>query len=172
MSGSEPTRGFFGTTLALGTAVLVAAGCEIPEEEAPPPMDDRPAEQPVPDEPPAQPAFVPLEPVGDSGVSGEATVIKEADEVVVLIEVAGLPEEGEYAAHIHEGSCEEGGPVHVGLNPVAGMADGTGASTTTLDREELNGDEPVDGFVQVHALDGAPIACGDIDHPAPEMGVY
>jgi len=106
-------------------------------------------------------AMIELSAVNESGVQGEAIAMHTDDTVIVLIEVSGLPEEGEYAAHIHTGSCESGGPVAIALNPVLGEADGTGTSTTTFDADDLPTDAPQ--FIQVHGAGGTPIACGDIE---------
>lgn len=105
---------------------------------------------------------VTLSPVNGSGVSGEAMAMHGDDAIVIMLDLTGLPQEGEYAAHIHIGSCAEGGPVGAALNPVIGLADGTGSSTTTLDAGELN--ESDRHFVQVHGAGGPPIACGDVEH--------
>ncbi len=102
-----------------------------------------------------------LNPRNDSGVSGEAMAMHTAESVVVVVEVNGLPGEGEYAAHIHAGSCEAGGGVAAPLNPVMGLADGTGSSTTTLEADALSADGSY--FIMVHGEGGAPIACGDVE---------
>jgi hypothetical protein len=140
--------------LALLGAFVLAAACEAPE-----------ADEELP--PPAQPTVgvaedtVALEPVDDSGVSGHATTTHTEDEVVVVLELEGLPAAGEYAAHIHSGSCAEGGPVAVPLNDVIADEDGMGTSTTVLDADAMDHDEP--RFFQVHSADGPPIACGDME---------
>ncbi|GEM_PF-621720 len=150
---------------------LILVGCG----EAPPPpdTDDPPAEM----EPAAEPmdpmedvihATIELAEVNGSGVSGEAMAMHSDDAVIIVIDLEGLPEEGEYAAHIHEGTCAEGGPVAEPLNPVMGLGDGTGTSTTTLDPDVIPEDEP--HFIQVHGEGGTPIACGDIEgHPGQGM---
>jgi len=140
--------------MAVLGAFLLMAACEAPEyeEELPPP---------------AQPtmgvaeATVTLEPVDDSGVSGQATVMHTEDELVVVLELEGLPEAGEFAAHIHAGSCAEGGPVAVPLNDVIADEEGFGTSTTALDADAIDHDGEY--FFQVHSADGPPIACGDLE---------
>jgi hypothetical protein len=140
---------------------LLAAGCEAPEADLEPPAEvmEEPVEAEAPPE--VTHATIPLSEVNGSGVTGEAMAMHDADQVTVVIELEGLPSEGEYAAHVHVGTCEEGGPVGAPLNPVMGLADGTGSSTTILDAEELAADES--HFIQVHGEGGAPIACGDIE---------
>ena len=141
--------------------LLVACG------EAPPPppdTEDPPAEmEPEPADPMEDVvhATIPLAEVNGSGVTGEAMAMHSDDAVVMVIDVEGLPEEGEYAVHIHEGTCAEGGPVAEPLNPIMGLGDGTGTSTTTLEPDAIPEDEP--HFIQVHGEGGTPIACGDIE---------
>jgi len=149
------TRRGAGAVLILAVMTMVAA-CAPETEEAP--WDDEP--DAATEAPP--PATVPLDPVGDSEVFGEATMSRSDAEILVVLEVRGLPDEGEYPAHVHEGTCAEGGPVAQPLNPVLSVNDdGTGRSTTGLDPDALDDDGPF--FFQVHGRDGAPIACGDID---------
>lgn len=109
-------------------------------------------------------ASIPLHEVNGSGVTGEAMAMHSEDAVVVVVDVEGLPAEGEYPAHIHEGTCADGGGVAAPLNPVMGLADGTGTSTTSLDMDDIPADRS--HFIQVHGEGGAPIACGDMEgHP-------
>jgi hypothetical protein len=103
--------------------------------------------------------------VDESGVTGRLTVTADPDSVVLLVEVEGLPGEGEYAAHVHRGVCAEGGPVAAPLSPVVGLDGGSGASSTTMAAGTLPANEPL--FVQVHGANGAPVACGDIVESGP-----
>jgi hypothetical protein len=102
-----------------------------------------------------------LDAMNESGVTGEAMAMHADDAVVVILELEGLPGEAQYAAHIHAGSCAEDGPVAAPLNPVAGLADGTGTSTTTLEADELGTDTP--HFIMIRSEGGIPIACGDME---------
>lgn len=104
---------------------------------------------------------VDLHPVNDSGVQGTAEIMHGDGQAVVVIEVEGLPGEGGYAAHIHRGTCADGGPVAAPLDPVVGLADGTGSSNTTVDTTEIDHDQR--HFIQVHGEGGTPIACGDVE---------
>lgn len=141
---------------ALAAVLALVAGCEPPETEDP--FVDEAVEEPAE----APPGTVPLEPVGESGVFGEANATRSANEILVVLTVSGLEEDGEFPAHIHEGTCAEGGPVAVGLNPVIATAgDGSGTSTTALELDDFDHESP--HFFQVHARDGPPIACGDAE---------
>jgi hypothetical protein len=102
-----------------------------------------------------------LAPVGASGILGEAMAMHSEDAVVVILEMQGLREGISHPAHIHAGSCAGGGPIAVALNPVTGLADGTGSSTTALDAVEISPASPY--FIQVRAEDGTPVACGDME---------
>lgn len=157
---------------ALAAAALLLPACgadeagdELPQEaeEAPQAMEAAPSPMDT-----MIHVTIALAEANDSGVSGEAMAMHAEDAVVVILELDGLPGEGEYAAHIHRGSCAEGGPVAVPLDPVVGLADGTGTSTTTLEADELEEDAPY--FIQVHGEGGTPIACGDMEGHGPNAG--
>jgi hypothetical protein len=155
----SPTRRIL--TAALPVVVLLAA-CETPEQEPPADPPEAAAEDPEAGATGQVPHTVTaLDEVGGSGVMGEAMVMRSDETVVVALELEGLPEEREYAAHIHRGTCAEGGPVAHPLNPVMGLDDGRGSSTTMFEADEISPDEPY--FFQVHGGDGAPIACGDME---------
>jgi hypothetical protein len=145
--------------LALLAPLVACGGDESPApaaETVPPPATEA---APPPTE--MMHATVVLDEVNSSGVSGEAMAMHSDDAVVVILDLDGLTDEGEYAAHIHIGSCAEGGPVAVSLNPVLGLADGTGTSTTTLEAHELTEGDP--HFIMVHGEGGTPIVCGDME---------
>jgi hypothetical protein len=143
--------------LVLLFPLAVACGEAEPEPELHEPMEMErgPAMEPMMDR------TVELHPVNDSGVSGVAELMHSNNQVVVVLELEGLPGEGGYAAHIHVGSCADGGPVGAPLDPVVGLADGTGTSTTTIDAGDLSRSDP--HFIQVHGEAGTPIACGDVE---------
>jgi hypothetical protein len=107
-----------------------------------------------------EPLPVTLESVNQSGVEGRATAIQMDDSLQLNLMVQGLPREGEYQAHIHRGSCGEGGAVVVSLNPVVAETDGMGRSMTTIAADRLPAD--ASHFVQVHGASGI-LACGDVD---------
>lgn len=159
--------------LATATGLAFVAGlaaCGDPEEEPyaeeelPPPAAEEDPAQAAPELAPeeVEPEVVEMEATTDDpAVTGEATVLREGGLTMVAIDLTGIPEAGEYAAHVHLGTCEEGGPVEIELEPVMALDDGAGSSLTTLEDEELPDDE--DWFIQVHAQDGSPISCGDPD---------
>jgi hypothetical protein len=79
--------------------------------------------------------------------------------VQLSLMVQGLPNDGEYQAHIHRGTCESGGAVVVTLNPIRAESDGMGRSLTTVPASRLPADQP--HFVQVRGTSGV-LACGDV----------
>jgi hypothetical protein len=113
------------------------------------------------DEPAGELATIRLDEVNDSGISGDAAANHEGDSVRIGLSVSGLESGTSYAAHIHTGSCEAGGPVRAPLQSVTGGEDGMGTSTTTLASTQLPADQR--SFIQVHGPGGQPVACGDIE---------
>lgn len=96
-----------------------------------------------------------------------------------VVELRGLEPGRSHAVRLHHGRCEAGGPALLSLESVEGGEDGSGASRTVLTAEELmarmreamdaGGDAPgAHGalhppfFLQAHAPDGAPAACGNL----------
>lgn len=152
---------------ALALAVLLAVTACADDTEAP--IEDLdPAPQTAPESAPASEMIhhtISLDAMNESGVAGEAMAMHSDDAVVIMLEIEGLPGEGEYPAHIHSGNCADGGPVAVPLDPVIGLPDGTGASTTTLEIDEVSEDEP--HFIMVHGEGTNPIACGDMEGHGP-----
>jgi hypothetical protein len=130
-------------------------------------------------------AEIPLETVGDSGVSGTVTVDEVDGGVRVDLDVEGLPKPGTtYLAHIHPGTCG-GGEEHAGeghgghmgtgqpvgdiqapLTPVEADAEGRGRSTTVVENATVDGlisGEPT--FINVHAAGSGnppPLACANL----------
>jgi len=149
-------------TAALASLVVAACGDPAPVDDPTIEPDTAPAVEAAPS--PMDTMMhvtIALEPMNASGVSGEAMALHSDDAVVVILELEGLPGEAQYAAHIHAGTCAAGGPVVVPLNPVAGLADGTGTSTTTLEADEVGTDTP--HFIMVHGEGGTPLACGNME---------
>jgi len=105
---------------------------------------------------------VALLPVAGSspGGAGEAVLWVSDDVWVILLEATGLEVDQLHPAHIHIGSCADGGPVAVVLNPVLGLGDASGSSMTTLEPGELRAGDP--HFVLLQSEGGVPVACGDL----------
>ncbi len=101
---------------------------------------------------------VTLGPKNQSGIEGTATIRHMADTVHVTVSLTGLTSGNSYPAHIHQGTCQEGGGVAAGLTAVE-AADGSGSSETQVPASELSMD--ASHFLQAHLPDGTPAACGD-----------
>lgn len=98
-----------------------------------------------------------------SGISGTAGWSVEGDSARFTLRLKGVDSGQEYPAHVHDGNCDEGGGVAVGLNPVAG-GEGGGTAEAAVARSNFSTGQTY--FVQVHLPDGTPAACGDLPKDA------
>jgi hypothetical protein len=100
--------------------------------------------------------------MNNSGVTGEATFTAQGEQTQVMLRVTGAPPNSTHPAHIHQGTCENQGPVVAPLQSVTVDASGTGTSTSTVSvplATVMNGQH----YVQAHAANGGqPVACGNI----------
>jgi hypothetical protein len=106
---------------------------------------------------PSQPTVTNLDDVNDSGISGEATATHSAQDVTVSILLKdGAKADVTYPAHIHTGTCKDGGPVAVELAPVKNLQSSKTIATSALPADQA-------AFIQVHDASGKPVACGDME---------
>lgn len=146
-------------TAAALLALTVVLGCAPDAEDDDVVLTDSAAVvgDTVQTELPTEPTVTGLDDVNDSGISGEATATHSQQEVTVSILLKeGARPDVSYAAHIHTGTCEQGGPVAVDIGPVQNLQ-----SSKTVQLSELPADQPA--FIQVHGPDGQPVACGDME---------
>lgn len=103
-----------------------------------------------------------LQPLNNSGVTGQATMTESGQQVQAAVRISGA-NPGEHPGHVHRGSCDNLGPVVVPLPAITVGADGNGSATGTA---AISADSLMAGglVVNYHATDGAPIACGPIAH--------
>lgn len=156
-------------TLAL-TSFLVALGLPAAAVAAPAGAPDAPDGVPL-DRPSADTTMVELSSKNDSGIRARARLVRGEDQLRVAVAAVGLDAGEEYPAHIHQGTCEEGGGVAAGLEPVQRESeeDDAGTSVSTVPMEELKEakekaeSEHPSFFLQIHLPDGTPAACGDIE---------
>jgi hypothetical protein len=145
---------------AFALAAIVAAACaETAEDEAVPADSVAVATDSArAQELPTEPTVTKLDDVNDSGIEGEATATHSQQEVTVSILLKGDKAKADqsYPAHIHTGTCKEGGPVAVELGTVQNLQ-----SSKTVSLSSLPSGKPA--FVQVHGQDGKPVACGDME---------
>ena len=102
-----------------------------------------------------------------TGISGTATTRIEGDNTLATVVLTGLPPGGPYPWHVHDGTCETGGPVvgdAAAYPPLTVGADGRAEASARLLGLKLN--EAKKYHVNVHrsASDlGTIISCGDLD---------
>lgn len=96
----------------------------------------------------------------ESGITGTASFAKKGDSLAVKVSLSGLKEGASYPAHIHQGSCAQGGPVAAALTSVTGEAGGSGKSESVVAKGSLQ--DTASYFVQAHLPDGTPAACGNV----------
>jgi hypothetical protein len=150
------------TAAACVIALTLAAGCKSEtKNEMSATVDSTAAAAPAPAAPaPPAPVTVDLASKPGSKVTGKATATHGTDSVTVVLDASGLEAGKSYAAHIHTGECAKGGPVAVPLATIVAGTDGTGTSTTVVALSKLSVDKPA--FVQIHAPNKKPAACGDM----------
>ncbi|MEX2570453.1 MAG: hypothetical protein WD737_04055 [Gemmatimonadota bacterium] len=102
-----------------------------------------------------------LEPVGDSGAGGEATITDLGDQTQVMVRLTGTPGDGAHPGHIHSGRCDNIGGVVQPLDEITTDATGTGTMTATVEVAPMT---VMDGqhIVVYHGEGGAPMACANI----------
>lgn len=108
-----------------------------------------------------------LEEEGGTGVSGEADISLNGDGILVSLSMEGLTE-GPHANHLHHGTCDDQGEIHITLDDVLADASGDGSQTTGNNEQPLSHFE--DGhYLAVHEAGsdtiGAVVACGNVVLP-------
>lgn len=98
--------------------------------------------------------------VDGSGASGEANLSLNGEGILVSLVMEGLSE-GAHPNHLHDGSCDELGEIHIALDNIVADDAGDGIQTTGSDEEPLSHFETGHALA-VHAEDGAIVACGDV----------
>jgi hypothetical protein len=102
-----------------------------------------------------------------TGASGTATARVEGNNTLVTLVLAGLPAGGPYPWHVHDGTCETGGPIvgdPTAYPPLMVGADGRAEANARLLGLKLN--EAKKYHVNVHRSPtdlATIIACGQLD---------
>lgn len=104
-----------------------------------------------------------VSPRNDSGMQGHVMVSAGSDALTIKLEVLGLKGGTEYPAHLHSGTCDQGGEVIADLEPPTVASVGLGSSLTALSPDVMESGQPY--FVQLHMPDGTPAACADVRMP-------
>ena len=95
--------------------------------------------------------------------SGTAELTVSGEGIQVTLSMAGL-EEGVHANHLHHGTCDSQGEVHITLLNVVADATGDATATTTDDEQPLSHFES-GHYLAVHEAGGDPgavISCGEV----------
>ncbi len=98
--------------------------------------------------------------------NGTAEITVNGEGIFVSISMTGL-QEGVHANHIHEGSCDSQGAIHIGLDNIVADATGDGSQSTGNNEQSLSHYES-GHYLAVHEADGDPgavVSCGDIVVP-------
>ncbi|MFQ6020124.1 MAG: hypothetical protein ACE5KW_05135 [Dehalococcoidia bacterium] len=146
--------------LGLALVALVAFGaCDDDGEEEVPTPTTAPAVE-------AEELTVTLAEVDGSGVTGSATLSSTDGGTEVTVTVDGGLTEGSHANHLHHGTCDEQGEIHVTLDELQASADDDATATTT-DFPEEDPDPELSHFemghyLAVHAAEGDVISCGNV----------
>ena len=99
--------------------------------------------------------------------SGEAEISLNGEGIRVSLIMEGLTE-GAHANHLHHGTCDDQGEIHIFLDDIVADDSGDGSQTTPDD------EQPIDHFesghyLAVHAEDsetiGEVVSCGDVVNP-------
>jgi len=105
-----------------------------------------------------------IEEVDGSGASGQADLSLNGDGILVSLSMEGLTE-GPHANHLHDGTCDDQGEIHITLDDVVADASGDGLQTTASNEEPLSHFE-TGHYLAVHEAGsdtiGAVIACGNV----------
>lgn len=107
---------------------------------------------------------VAMQPMAGSQATGEASLREVGAQTSVQLTVRGAEPNAALAAHVHQGACQQQGPVVAPLDPVLTDAEGLGTSVTLVDTPLA---ALADGrhYVQAHApgeQPGPPVACADV----------
>ena len=106
-----------------------------------------------------------LEEVDGSGASGEADLSLNGDGILVSLIMEGLTE-GSHPNHLHHGTCDDQGEIHITLDGVVADASGDGLQTTANNEEPLSHFETGHYFaVHVSDTDLTVVACGNVELP-------
>lgn len=103
---------------------------------------------------------VSLETQEDSGITGEATIEDDGGKSSVELTLEGAGDGKAYAAHVHEGTCDDLNPT-----PAFPLEDATGGGSSSTVDVEASALQEKDYAINVHDADDPTkyVACGNID---------
>lgn len=146
---------------------LAVAACDTtPEDEFPPADEMATPEAPVPAPEPAQPMeyTATLEPLSESGISGQVIASAEGSQTRVQVLIAGGQPNATLQGHIHMGTCDAPGEVVAPLEAVETNDEGSGESTSTVSVDPAT---VFDGghivvYHEAGGEPGAPVTCAPL----------
>ncbi len=101
-----------------------------------------------------------------SGASGTAELTVSGEGIQVTLSMTGL-QEGVHANHIHEGTCDDQGAIHITLDNIVAGAAGDGSQINNNTEQPLS--HYASGhYLAVHEADGSPgavVSCGELVVP-------
>ncbi|MCH7699078.1 MAG: hypothetical protein IH865_09110 [Chloroflexi bacterium] len=99
--------------------------------------------------------------------SGEAEISPNGEGILVTLIMEGLTE-GAHANHLHHGTCDDQGEIHIFLDDIVADDSGDGSQTTSNDEQPISHFES-GHYLAVHVEDsetiGEVISCGDVVDP-------
>jgi hypothetical protein len=113
-----------------------------------------------------------LRAVGQSNVSGEASIAPDGQTTKVMVRLTGGTP-GQKDGHIHSGTCDNIGPVVVALEPVNVQQGGAGTSTSEVNlpvAQVMNGQHVI-SYHQSGGDPGPPVVCGEIPQQGGGIGL-
>lgn len=111
------------------------------------------------------PMMVPMQPVGGSSVSGEATLTEQGTQTQVAVRLTGFQPSSAHSGHVHQGTCEAPGSPVAPLQDLAADASGSGTATSTVaipSATLMNGQHIVAYHQGAGENMGPPVVCGAI----------
>lgn len=99
--------------------------------------------------------------MNNSGATADVALSAVGEQSSVAVNLMGAAANAVLKAHVHSGTCEAQGPVVAPLDSLMTDASGHATTSTMLDlpmNTLANGQH----YIQVHAPDGQPTACGNV----------
>lgn len=109
---------------------------------------------------------VQMNPVGNSGVSGEAALSDANGQTQVAVTLTGTTGTGTHQGHIHQGTCDSPGQVVAPLQPITAGASASSTSTASLPMSTVMDGRHIVVYHEAGGSPGSPIVCGAIPQHA------
>ncbi|HEV2146677.1 MAG TPA: CHRD domain-containing protein [Longimicrobiaceae bacterium] len=103
---------------------------------------------------------VQLNPVGNSGVSGQAMLSDMNGQTQVRVTLTGA--KGTHQGHIHQGTCDSPGPPVAPLEPVDATGGSSSTATVQVPMSTVMNGQHIIAYHEVGGNPGATIVCGSI----------